>query len=55
LSWREIGLLIPLVALMIYMGVYPRPFLSRSRESVQQVRARVLPESGGEVAEETRK
>jgi NADH-quinone oxidoreductase subunit M len=55
LSWREIGLLIPLVALMIYMGVYPRPFLSRSRGSVQQVRARVLPESGGEVAEEMRK
>ncbi|HVG30515.1 MAG TPA: NADH-quinone oxidoreductase subunit M [Pyrinomonadaceae bacterium] len=55
LSWRELGLLLPLVALMLYMGVYPRPFLSRSRESVLQVRARVLPESGGEVAEEIRK
>jgi NADH-quinone oxidoreductase subunit M len=55
LSWREIGLLLPLLALMIYMGVYPRPFLSRSRESVQAVRARVLPESRGDFAEEIKK
>ena len=30
LSWREIGLMIPLIALMVFMGVYPRPFLDRS-------------------------
>ena len=45
LGWREIGLLLPLLALMLYMGAYPRPFLDRSRASVEQVRTRVL---GGE-------
>ena len=25
--WREIGLMLPLLVLMVYMGVYPRPFL----------------------------
>jgi NADH-quinone oxidoreductase subunit M len=45
LSWREIGLLLPLLALMLYMGAYPRPFLDRSRASVEQTRARIL---GGE-------
>ena len=38
LSWREIGLIAPLLFLMVYMGVYPQPFLdarqkSRSRRS----------------------
>jgi NADH-quinone oxidoreductase subunit M len=45
LNWREIGLLLPLLALMLYMGAYPRPFLERSRASVNEVRARVV---GGE-------
>jgi len=48
LNAREVGLLVPLLALMLYMGVYPRPFLSRSRASVEQVRARVVaPETQG--------
>jgi NADH-quinone oxidoreductase subunit M len=42
LNWREIGLLAPLLVLMLYMGVYPRPFLARSRASVESVRARVV-------------
>jgi NADH-quinone oxidoreductase subunit M len=42
LNWREIGLLSPLLALMLYMGAYPRPFLARSRASIEQVRARVV-------------
>ncbi len=41
LNWREIGLLVPLLALMLYMGVYPRPFLNRSREAIQSVQKRV--------------
>ncbi|HEX8293945.1 MAG TPA: NADH-quinone oxidoreductase subunit M [Pyrinomonadaceae bacterium] len=45
LNWREIGLLAPLLVLMLYMGAYPRPFLARSRGSVEAVRARVV--SGG--------
>jgi NADH-quinone oxidoreductase subunit M len=36
LSWREIGLMIPLLFLMVYMGVYPAPFLSRSDASVRR-------------------
>jgi NADH-quinone oxidoreductase subunit M len=52
LNWRELGLLLPLLALMIYMGVYPRPFLNRSRASVELVRSRVVAtESGGVIAE----
>jgi NADH-quinone oxidoreductase subunit M len=42
LNWREIGLLVPLLALMDYMGAYPRPFLERSRASIEQVRARII-------------
>ncbi len=48
LDTREIGLLLPLLFLMLYMGVYPAPFLARSRQSVEAVRARVAaPDSGG--------
>ena len=41
----DFTLLLPLLALMLYMGAYPRPFLDRSRASVEQIRARIL---GGE-------
>jgi NADH-quinone oxidoreductase subunit M len=46
LNAREIGLLIPLLILMLVMGVYPRPFLSRARESVVAVQERVTKSSG---------
>ncbi|HEX8557795.1 MAG TPA: NADH-quinone oxidoreductase subunit M [Pyrinomonadaceae bacterium] len=46
LNWREIGLLAPLLVLMLYMGAYPRPFLARSRQSVEGVRARVVASQG---------
>jgi NADH-quinone oxidoreductase subunit M len=51
LSWREIGLMIPLLALMIYMGVYPKPFLNRSDESVKAIQERVMHQAGGTIAE----
>ncbi|HEX8722392.1 MAG TPA: NADH-quinone oxidoreductase subunit M, partial [Pyrinomonadaceae bacterium] len=52
LNWREVGLLTPLLVLMLYMGAYPRPFLARSRASVESVRARVAaPAQGGFRAE----
>jgi NADH-quinone oxidoreductase subunit M len=51
LSWREIGLIAPLVFLMVYMGVYPRPFLDASKQSVLAVQERVLHQAGGTVAE----
>jgi NADH-quinone oxidoreductase subunit M len=48
LSWREIGLLAPLLFLMIYMGVYPAPFLNKSKAAVVAIQQRVVgAEKGG--------
>ena len=41
LNSRELGLLLPLLILMLFMGVYPRVFLDRSKASVETIRARV--------------
>jgi NADH-quinone oxidoreductase subunit M len=41
LNAREIGLLVPLLILMVVMGVYPKPFLNRSRESIVAVEKRL--------------
>jgi NADH-quinone oxidoreductase subunit M len=54
LNPRELGLLIPLLVLMIYMGVYPRPFLDRSRAAVASVRERVVETMGGGVVAESK-
>jgi NADH-quinone oxidoreductase subunit M len=54
LSTREIGLIAPLVFLMVYMGVYPRPFLERTRPAVVEIQQRVMHRAGGEVAEAPR-
>jgi NADH-quinone oxidoreductase subunit M len=52
LSWREIGLIAPLVFLMVFMGVYPKPFLNASRDSVVAIQERVSGGSkGGTIAE----
>jgi NADH-quinone oxidoreductase subunit M len=52
LNAREIGLLVPLLLLMLLMGVYPQPFLDRSKASIEEVRARVAtPPTGGSFAE----
>ncbi len=50
LSAREIGLLIPLLVLMLFMGVYPNVFLDRSKASVEEVRSRVAAPAGGSFA-----
>jgi NADH-quinone oxidoreductase subunit M len=47
LNSREIGLLLPLMILMLFMGVYPRVFLDRSRASVETIRARVSTSPAG--------
>lgn len=47
LNAREIGILIPLLILMLVMGVYPGPFLNRSKASVEAVRTRVIGQAGG--------
>ncbi len=49
LSWREIGLMIPLIFLMVYMGVFPKPILERTAESVKAIEARVMHSAGGTV------
>lgn len=46
LSWREIGLLAPLLFLMVYMGVYPTPFLNRAKETVVSIQQRVVGDRG---------
>ena len=48
LNAREIGLLVPLLVLMFFMGIYPSTFLSRSRASIEAARQRISsPQSGG--------
>ncbi|MBK9162852.1 MAG: NADH-quinone oxidoreductase subunit M [Acidobacteria bacterium] len=49
LSPREIGIMIPLLFLMVFMGVYPRPFLDRSRDAVVAIQERVVKQAGGTV------
>jgi len=49
LNRREIGLMIPLLFLMVFMGVYPKPFLNASRESVVAIQERVVRQSGGTI------
>jgi NADH-quinone oxidoreductase subunit M len=51
LSWRELGLIAPLVFLMVYMGVYPAPFLNRSKPAVAAIQERVVKQAGGTIAE----
>ncbi len=51
LNARELGLLLPLLVLMLFMGVYPNVFLNRSKASVEEVRTRVAaPQAGGSFA-----
>ena len=47
LNAREVGLLVPLLVLMLFMGVYPRVFLDRSKASVEAVRARLNSKPAG--------
>lgn len=49
LSNREIGLMVPLIILMVVMGVYPRPFLERTREAVVAIQKQVMHRAGGEL------
>ena len=49
LSWREIGLMIPLIILMVYMGVFPKPFLARSDDAIKAIQERVMHQAGGTI------
>ena len=47
LTVREMMVLLPLAALIIWIGVYPRPFLDRTAASVEAISARMaLPQTG---------
>ncbi len=47
LTARELIVLLPLTALIIWIGVYPRPFLDRTAASVEAISARMaVPQSG---------
>jgi len=52
LSWREIGLMVPLLILMVYMGVYPKPFINRADASIKTIHERVMKQAGGAVVVE---
>jgi NADH-quinone oxidoreductase subunit M len=47
LSWRELGLIAPLMILMVVMGVYPKPFLERSKQAVVSIQQRVMGQTSG--------
>ena len=47
LNSRELGLIVPLMLLMLFMGVYPRVFLDRSQPSVAAIRARLIESPAG--------
>jgi len=47
LNAREIGLLVPLLVLMFFMGMYPTTFLSRSRASIEAARQRISSPQAG--------
>lgn len=49
LSYREIGLMVPLMILIVFMGVYPGPFLKVTRDPVIALRDRVMHQAGGNV------
>ncbi len=51
LNWREIGLLVPLLFLMLYMGVFPKPFFKRSEPVVKAIQERVAHQAGGTITE----
>jgi NADH-quinone oxidoreductase subunit M len=53
LNGREILLLVPVVALIILMGIYPQPFLSRMKPSIDLTLKRVLVMQGTPTAANT--
>jgi NADH-quinone oxidoreductase subunit M len=41
LSPREVAIFVPLLVLMLLMGLYPKPFLTRMEKSIEATLARV--------------
>ena len=55
LNWREAALILPLLFLMFFMGVYPSPFLNRSRDSIEAARQRIAAPQAAAPAEIAKK
>jgi NADH-quinone oxidoreductase subunit M len=53
LNAREKLVLVPFALLALVMGVYPSPFLSRTAQTIQSIKARISPIA--EFATETRR
>jgi NADH-quinone oxidoreductase subunit M len=51
LGFREIALMVPLIALMLVLGLYPKPALERIAPSTEAVLDRIEQVSGFEVPE----
>ena len=49
LSWREIGMLAPILGLILFIGVYPKPFLDRIEPAAEKT-VHIL-DGSGEVAD----
>ncbi len=43
MTWREGLVMLPLVAIIFFMGIYPKPFLDRINPSVERIVAKVNP------------
>ena len=41
MTWRERGVMLPLLALIVFLGVYPKPVLDRIQPSVDRLIAHV--------------
>jgi NADH-quinone oxidoreductase subunit M len=46
IAWNEIAAMVPLIILMVWIGLYPNPFLRKMEPSVKQLLAVVKSESG---------
>ena len=51
LNLREIGILVPMAALIVFLGVYPRPALDRIEPAVEAILERIEVETDFEVPE----
>jgi NADH-quinone oxidoreductase subunit M len=41
MTWRERGIMLPLLALIVFLGVYPKPVIDRIQPSVDRLIAHV--------------
>jgi NADH-quinone oxidoreductase subunit M len=41
MTWRERGVMLPLLVLIVFLGVYPKPVLDRIQPSVDRLIAHV--------------